>query len=160
MRWLEGSAVLGQEAKVFHMKCSLYGFMQLGQNWAEHLNELLNMLKWVRSRADPAICIHTTDAGPRSLAYTRTTFREFQRWMPQWRCYICANLPAYSPNQHFISIPNLGLSPQLWFRLRSTQSLIQVPSRFGLQVQTALLLMILRQSSLPRHRGFHAVKDY
>jgi hypothetical protein len=28
-------------------------------------------------------------------------------------CYICADLPAYNPIRHFISIPNLGPSPLL-----------------------------------------------
>jgi hypothetical protein len=59
----EGFAVPGHEGQVYHMKCSLYGFMQSGRNWAEHLNESLGALKWIRSRADPAICIHITDAG-------------------------------------------------------------------------------------------------
>jgi hypothetical protein len=63
MRQPEGFAVPGEEGKVCLMKRSLYGFMQSGRNWAEHLNESLDALEWIRSRADPAIRIRTTDAG-------------------------------------------------------------------------------------------------
>jgi hypothetical protein len=63
MRQPEGFVVPGQETKVCHMKCSLYGFMQSERNWVEHLNESRSALEWVRSRADPAIRIRTTNAG-------------------------------------------------------------------------------------------------
>jgi hypothetical protein len=59
----EGFIVLGQEGKVCLMKCSLYSMMQLGCNWAEHLELSLTMLNWVRSCADPSIHIRTSPAG-------------------------------------------------------------------------------------------------
>jgi hypothetical protein len=45
------------------MKRSLYGMMQSGRNWAEHLESSLAVLDWVRSRADPSIRIRSSDAG-------------------------------------------------------------------------------------------------
>ncbi|KAF7371604.1 Reverse transcriptase Ty1/copia-type domain-containing protein [Mycena venus] len=63
MRQPEGFVVPGQEGKVCLMKKSLYGFMQSGRNWAEHLNASLGALGWVRSRADPAIRIRSSDTG-------------------------------------------------------------------------------------------------
>ncbi|KAF7372191.1 Reverse transcriptase Ty1/copia-type domain-containing protein [Mycena venus] len=63
MRQPEDFVVPGQEGKVCLMKKSLYGFMQSGRNWAEHLNASLGALGWVRSRADPAIRIRSSDAG-------------------------------------------------------------------------------------------------
>jgi transposase InsO family protein len=63
MRQPEGFAVPGQESKVCLMKKSLYGFMQSGRNWAEHLNASLEALGCVRSRADPTIRIRTTKLG-------------------------------------------------------------------------------------------------
>jgi hypothetical protein len=50
------------------MKKSPYGSMQSGRNWAEHLNASLGALGWVRSRADPAICICTTSTGTSIIA--------------------------------------------------------------------------------------------
>jgi hypothetical protein len=63
------------------MKHSLYGFMQSGRNWAEHLNESLGVLEWVRSCADPAIHIHTADVGTsivRVLSGEPLLFRPFR----------------------------------------------------------------------------------
>jgi hypothetical protein len=59
----EGFVVPGKESKVCLMKRSLYGFMQSGRNWAQHLDETLGALHWVRSRADPAIRIRESEAG-------------------------------------------------------------------------------------------------
>jgi hypothetical protein len=63
MRQPEGFVVPGQEGKVCLMKRSLYGMMQSGRNWAEHLESSLAALDWVRSRADPSIRIRSSDAG-------------------------------------------------------------------------------------------------
>jgi hypothetical protein len=59
----EGFVVPGKESKVCLMKRSLYGFMQSGRNWVQHLDETLGALQWVRSHADPAIRIRQSDAG-------------------------------------------------------------------------------------------------
>ena len=63
MRQPEGFLVPGQEGKVCLMKRSLYGSMQSGRNWAEHLESSLAALGWVRSHADPSIRIRSSDAG-------------------------------------------------------------------------------------------------
>jgi hypothetical protein len=63
MRQPEGFIVPGQEGKVCLMKHSLYGMMQSGRNWAEHLESSLAALDWVRSRADPSIRIRSSNAG-------------------------------------------------------------------------------------------------
>jgi hypothetical protein len=63
MRQPEGFVVPGQEGKVCLMKHSLYGMMQPGRNWAEHLESLLTALGWICLRADPSIRIRSSDAG-------------------------------------------------------------------------------------------------
>jgi hypothetical protein len=63
MQQPEGFVVPGQEGKVCLMKQSLYGMMQSGRNWAEHLEASLSALDWVRSRADPSIRIRSSAAG-------------------------------------------------------------------------------------------------
>lgn len=63
MRQPEGFVVPGQEGKVCLMKRSLYGMMQSGRNWAEHLESSLAALGWIRSRADPSIRIRSSNAG-------------------------------------------------------------------------------------------------
>jgi hypothetical protein len=45
------------------MECSLYGFMQSGCNWAQHLDETLGALHWACSCTDPTIRICHSDAG-------------------------------------------------------------------------------------------------
>jgi hypothetical protein len=57
MQQPEGFIVPGKEGKLCLMKCSLYGMMQSGRNWAEHLESLLTVLDWVCLRADPSIQI-------------------------------------------------------------------------------------------------------
>ncbi|KAF7373193.1 Reverse transcriptase Ty1/copia-type domain-containing protein [Mycena sanguinolenta] len=63
MRQPPGFTVPGMEDKVCRMLKSLYGFMQSGRNWSDDLDEKLTILKWIRSRADPAIRLRITDAG-------------------------------------------------------------------------------------------------
>jgi len=94
----EGFAVKGQEHKVFHLKCTLYGLKQAALQWWKALDRSMERLGFRRTKSDSGIFILTSSKGPCVIVIVYVndaifmgpdhhfTNRKKAQFMKEWDC--------------------------------------------------------------------------